>query len=275
MVGGVLCMPQVLKSRTAWGRRLEDYAYTQGLDKPGWAWEFVRRNHRFLRDCRLSKAGRPVEITHVSGAICLRPRRRFVLAEAWGLRLFPNPEKSSANTPVFWLPDQLKYHANSTMYHANDDMDETISLRDFTCHRTVLIDNCTEHVIIRSAQESTRLCLAGRSILFGKCKYAFRIDALSRLEKVVETLRILTTLREISTPTEPQCNQHETHLRNYLIALDGHLAGRTYREIAEVIYGPVRVKGVWTNETRHLKEEMRRAVRRGIEYMEGEYRTLL
>ena len=37
-------MAQVLIKGTAWERSLEDYAYAAGLDKPGWAWEFLRRN---------------------------------------------------------------------------------------------------------------------------------------------------------------------------------------------------------------------------------------
>lgn len=268
-------MPQVRMTGTAWGRRLEDYAYTGGLDGPGWAWEFLRRNERFLRDCRLSNAGLPVEVNHVSGAIYLRPRRRFLRAEAWGLMLFPDPVKSAASTPVFWHPDILTYHVNGTISHTNDNTDETLSLQDFACQRMVLVNNRTEHVNIRNAQESARLSLAGQSILLGECKYAFQVEGLSRLENVTETMRALTKLRKVSTSTKPQHSQFEIHLRNYLVALDGNFAGRSYRDIAEVIYGRDRVRHVWTNETRHLKEGMRRAVRRGIEFMEGEYRTLL
>lgn len=268
-------MSQVRVTGTAWGRRLDDYAYTEVLDGPGWAWEFLRRNERFLRDCRLLNAGLPVEVNHVSGAIYLRPRRRFLRAAAWGLMLFPDPAKSSASTPVFWHPDILTYHVNGTMSPANDNTDETLSLQDFACQRLVLVNDRTEHVIVRNAQESARLSLAGQSILLGKCKYAFQVEGLTRLENVTETLRALTKLRKVSASTKPQHSQFETHLRNYVIALDGHLAGRSYRDIAEVIYGPDRVKSVWTNDTRHLKEGMRRAVRRGIQLMDGEYRILL
>ena len=275
VVGGVISMPQVRMTGTAWGRRLEDYAYTGGLDGPGWAWEFLRRNERFLCDCRLSRAGLPVQVDHVSGAIYLRPRRRFLRAETWGLMLFPNPAKPSTETPVFWLPDTLTHHVNGTMSPANDNTDETLSLQDFACQRMVLVNDRTEHVNIRNAQDSARLSLAGQSILLGECKYAFQVEGLSRLENVTETLRALTKLRKVSTSPKPQHSQFEIHLRNYLVALDGHFAGRSYRDIAEVIYGRDRVKHVWTNETRHLKEGMRRAVRRGIEFMEGEYRTLL
>jgi hypothetical protein len=275
VVGGVLSMPQVRKSGTAWERRLDDYAYTKGLDGPGWAWEFLRRNDKFLIEYRSSRAGLPVEIKHASGAIYLRPRRKFLRAEAWGLMLFPNPKKSANETPVFWHPDTLTHSVNATLLHANDNMHETISLNDFVCQRVVLVNNRTEQVIVRSAQESARLSLTGQSILFGKCKCVFHIEGLSKVANVAEALRTLTNLRDQTTSIISHQSQFELHLRDYLVALDGHLAGRSYRDIADVIYGSDRVKNVWTNETRFLKETVRRAARRGIQYMESEYRSLL
>jgi hypothetical protein len=268
-------MPQVRKSGTAWERRLIDYAYTKGLDGPGWAWEFLRRNDKFLIECRSSRAGQPVEIRHTSGAIYLRPRRKFLRAEAWGLILFPDPAKSSNETPLFWHPDSLTHSVNASVLKANDNADETLSLNDFVCQRVVLVNDRTENVIVRSAQESTRLSLMGQSILFGKCKCVFYVEGFSNVTRFAETLRTLNKLRDQVTPDVCQLNQFELHLRDYLVALDGHLAGRSYRDIAGVIYGSDRVKNVWTNETRFLKETVRRAVRRGIQYMENEYRTLL
>ena len=62
---------------------------------------------------------------------------------------------------------------------------------------------------------------------------------------------------------------------DYLIALDGHLAGRSYRDIAEVLYGKERVGSHWTDDTRWMKSKVRRAVERGIALMNGGYRELL
>jgi hypothetical protein len=275
LVGGVLSMPQVRKYGTAWKRRLDDYAYTKGLDGPGWAWEFLRRNDKFLIECRSSRAGLPIEIKHISGTVYLRPRRKFLRAEAWGLMLFPDPKKSANETPVFWLPDTLTHSVNATLSYANENVDETLSLNDFVCQRVVLVNHRTEHLIVRSVQESVRLSLVGQTILFGKCKCIFHVEGLSKVANIAETLRILTKLRDQTTPAITHQSQFELHLRDYVVALDGHLAGRSYRDIAEAIYGSDHVKNVWTNESRFLKETVRRAVRRGIQYMESEYRTLL
>ena len=62
---------------------------------------------------------------------------------------------------------------------------------------------------------------------------------------------------------------------DYLIALDGHLAGRTYRDIAEVLYGADHVGPYWTDDSRGYKSKVRRAVERGVALMNGAYRELL
>jgi hypothetical protein len=268
-------MPQVQRIGTAWDVKISDYAYTRELDRPSWGWEFLRRNRQFLNDCRMSKAGLPTPITHVSGATLLRPRRRFTHAETWGLIVFPNPTKTANHTSVFWQANILTHHIVGKMAHSNDNDSESLSLRDFSCQRLILISKNTEHLIVRNARESARIGLTGETILFEKCKCTFHIEGLSSVENVVSTLRTLTKLRDQTCAIICDQNQFELHLRDYLIALDGHLAKRSYRDIAEVIYGRDRVKTAWTNETRHLKEAVRRAVRRGIQYMEGEYRTLL
>ena len=64
-------------------------------------------------------------------------------------------------------------------------------------------------------------------------------------------------------------------MRECSIALDGHFAGRIYRDNAEVLYGSEYVNEAWMNGTRHLKDKVRRAVAAGIDYMNGGYRKPL
>ena len=268
-------MTQVRKTGTAWEVKLDDYAYTHGLDRPGWAWEFLRRNKRFAMDCRISQAGAPTPINHVSGATYLRSRRRFPRAESWGLLLFPDPIKTVLEAPVFWLPEVLGYHVRATSHPIRSDADEALALEDFKCRRDVLAINGVEHVIVRHAQETAHLSLEGLSFLHGKRRCVFHIETLSKVSTVSETLQTLNKLRERAKLKDTNGCQPDLKWRDYLVALDGHLTGRSYRDIAEVLHGAERVKEVWTNETRHLKDRVRRAVERGVELMKGDYRTLL
>jgi hypothetical protein len=60
-----------------------------------------------------------------------------------------------------------------------------------------------------------------------------------------------------------------------LQALDGSLAGKSQREIAEVLVGPERAEADWRHPGQHLRDRVRRAVRRGQTLMNGGYLTLL
>jgi hypothetical protein len=56
-------------------------------------------------------------------------------------------------------------------------------------------------------------------------------------------------------------------------ALDGHLAGASYREIAEVLYGPGAIGDGW--KTSSHRGQAIRLVKDGVINMEGGYRKLL
>ena len=64
-------------------------------------------------------------------------------------------------------------------------------------------------------------------------------------------------------------------LRFVLRALDGSLAGASYREIAAVLIGADRVRASWRDDNDHLKNLIRRAVQRGRTLMNEGYRRLL
>lgn len=64
-------------------------------------------------------------------------------------------------------------------------------------------------------------------------------------------------------------------LRFVLRALDGSLAGASYREIAVVLIGADRVQANWRDDNDHLKSRVRRAVRRGRTLMNKGYLRLL
>lgn len=69
-------------------RPLGDYDYIKLLTRSRLAWEYLRRNHRYVRDWRLALPRRPNSLILADGTELLRLRCRHWRAEPWGLRLF-------------------------------------------------------------------------------------------------------------------------------------------------------------------------------------------
>lgn len=260
---------------TAWDRCLDDYRYTRELDRTGWAWEFLRRNDAYRTDFRMNRAGHLVAIRHVSGAMLYRPRRRFLAAEAWGLRLFADPSRTAQDADIFWLPVVSSHVARCTTRPANDNADDMLSLARFRGRRSVLCGFEAEQVVIRGLRRSAILTVEKGSLLFGECAITFFHDGLNTVIRHSDTLKILRHLTSERLDTAEKPDVSDSKYRDYLIALDGRLAARTYRDIAEVLYGQDSVGTYWTDDTRGLKSKVRRAVECGVALMNGGYRDLL
>lgn len=268
-------MAQVLVKGTAWERSLEDYAYAAGLDRPGWAWEFLRRSPKYQLDWQTQKATMPKSRLHSSGATYCCLRQNCSAAKIWGLALFIDPQKTALQIGIHWHSNVIHRQVSCVAIYANDNKVERESLSRFYGQIYVLSFDGEEHVIIQQGVISARFKIKGRSFLKDDCQLVYQIEGLERFNLVAETLSNLRRLKCDTQPAKIAFGQTELRLRECLVALDGHIAGRTYRDVAEVLYGSNRVKEVWTNETRHLKDKVRRAVAAGVDYMNGGYLKLL
>jgi hypothetical protein len=275
LVGGGLSMPQVRKSGTAWERRLDYYAYTTGLDGPGWAWEFLRRNEIYIRDFRANRAGMPPLMKHSSGAKILRLRRQVLAAEKWGLQLFANPNTSALKAPVFWMPAIMQHVASCKAKATNDNQSNNLCLADFAGQRSALITSSAEYITLHQNQMSVSMVVKDSTFLIGESALTFEIVGLNEVNRACATLKILNYLRnDHSEFVHDQSDEHSKYL-DYLVALDGRLAGQSYRDIAEVLYGSKLIGSYWTDDSRGYKSKVRRAVENGLALMNGGYRTLL
>jgi len=79
------------------------------------------------------------------------------------------------------------------------------------------------------------------------------------------------TIPHLLLPATPNGDR----LRFVVRALDGRLAGASYREIAVGLFGAARVRSNWSDDDDHLKNRTRRAVQRGKMLTAGGYRYLL
>jgi hypothetical protein len=76
-------------------------------------------------------------------------------------------------------------------------------------------------------------------------------------------------------PPDPLTRLQRLQLVLALRALDGHLAGATYREIAEVLFGASRVPTGALWKTHDLRGRTIRLVRTGLKLLRGGYLDLL
>jgi hypothetical protein len=248
-------MPHARRNGTAWDRTKDDYAYTRNLDRTGWAWEFLRRNKDYQRDYRLNRAGHPIAFKHGSGATLYKLPKKSSAAEAWGLEAFADPDFSVEDLDLFWRSTLLTHQAN--------------------CSSSVLVDIDHEQIVFRERTKTAALHVSSGTSLLGDCRLTFHLEGINSSKRHHETMQILKSFLVDNVTLYSQAHRIDSKYLHYLIALDGHLEGRSYREIALVLYGKAAVGAYWTDDTRGLKSKVRRAVDRGLALMNGGYRGLL
>jgi len=268
-------MPQDHKCGTVWDLSLCDYAYTRAFSTAGWAWEFLRRNETYQHEYNLHKSTCPRPSAHISGAQVFDLNQRPITAEKWGLVFYCDPLKTALQSSPLWLPTLLKSVAFCEARKANVKDEEHLSLASFCGQRTVLVYEKHEVIVIERANKCACLIVTDGSFLTGNCALKFHHCGLKSAARHFETLKILTQLTKESAAAAVPISTFDSKYRDYLVALDGRLAGRSYRDIAEVLYGPDRVGSHWTDDTWGLKSKVRRAVECGLALMNGGYRDLL
>lgn len=97
-------------------------------------------------------------------------------------------------------------------------------------------------------------------------------DGLDRAEAVV---RLIKALNKRAVPPDTRLTAHQLRrARHMLQAVDGRSSGASYREIAEAIFGVVRVaEQPW--KTSALRDTVKDLVRDGLAMIQGGYRQLL
>ncbi len=268
-------MPTFPNTGTARAKRLEDHAYTCELDGAGWAWEFLRRNKHFAEDFKNHGDNQNARLVEHNSIHCIEMEKRNVVAEKWHLLTFASLELNICRPHIFWdaasLPQLLYFKSNLTGKKSQGNFD----LNCISGRKSILRLEGVEYVVIQRRENSVQLAGTGCSLISGPCRIKFEIEGLDGVAPQLNAIKKLARFAQNNDENSDTEEQSNPLLLSYLIALDGFLAGKTYRQIAQVLYGEDRVSEVWTSETRFMKDKVRRAVERGIAYMEGEYLTLL
>lgn len=252
------------------------YDYALALCPSDLAWEFLRRSPAYQRDYCLNRKG-------VTGAPrCLgtsppltRVRRRARTALAWGLHSFVDPALPAPSSPVCWLSASavplLEGIANRAPRGACPDVD----VRNLTSARHLVLGPCGEQLLLlRDAQAALTLRLHGSRALLSPLNTSILFRGFPEPDPVSKALSILSAL--VLCPNhKPHNSRDPLFLRDALIAVDGRCLGASHREIATAIYGWRKAQAAWSSRSRWMKDRMCRALAKGEQLRDGDYRKLL
>ncbi len=202
-----------------------------------------------------------------------------MLAERWGLAFFPDPEECGLEADAFWSGGL--YPRRVYMQVSPSGPNESCEFYDRTvgiCRITHFTDMAgREHFLLKGNGCVIQVFCTGMSLLAREpVKLSFIIDSLDEFQIKLKTLQRAQRVYDPQSETEiPEWTRHSLSLRNALVALDCHDAGKSYFETASFIYGDVRAKDAWDSPSRAMKDEMKRALARGRELRDGAYSSLL
>lgn len=133
-----------------------------------------------------------------------------------------------------------------------------------------------EQVLLRHGSRVVQLRCLGDSIIVEPAAIGAVIYEFPQVENKAQVLRRLAALyRSDDRKDDGGWSPGALSLRNALIGLDGHLAGRNYREVAVALFGDQTIDDRWSDLDRTLKNRTIRAVKRGVALSNGDYRNLL
>lgn len=156
--------------------------------------------------------------------------------------------------------------------------EDCFDLSKLGCKTSVFVEpNGLEHALLGSCGRELQLFCTEGSLLAQDVLLRYHIEGFSQAHYKILTLRRLMALRRTGRipPTLSFPEQRRRRLQIVLQALDGWLAGASYRQIATSIFGKEKVALNWADPGRHLKDKTRYAVRRGRQLMDARYRDLL
>jgi len=258
-----------------WQER-NSYSYLDGLTKRDWAWEIVRRNPKMTLAWRSARSS--IERVEQCGPLMIvRCRDHETPLDRWGLLYSDSPAVDARTACVLWRPDCYAGVLSMSAVVTASDGQKTL-LHDLQCRSVLLLrPGDQQHIVLLGEGRGLQLTVQGASVL---TPVRLLIDAVpdpntARIQ--LDLLRCFQDLRLTGRirPRRTMKEMENRRLKMVLQALDGSRAGASHREIAIAIYGPDRVRADWDDPREHLKDHIRRTVRRGFSWMSGGYRSFL
>ncbi|MPZ44230.1 MAG: DUF2285 domain-containing protein [Betaproteobacteria bacterium] len=231
------------------------YLYALLLGAPALAWEYLRRNPEYRQDWRRQGAS--------------------AAAGRWGLRLFEDPELDARDACPIWTPD-LECVLRLCPDTDSEDVAAPFRLWNLPGRKQIVFDGHTLSVFVRQPGCNARLALAASLADGMPFAYVVRPGQLLHNRTLMlggELKKIERSTSHAIAATIPRPTASALLEMQTLQALDGHLAGASAHEIADVLFGSA-LANHWHADS-GMRSKVRRLVRRGSQLMRGGYRQLL
>jgi len=234
------------------------YTYLDYLGSAAFAWEFLRRNSVY-------------QTAYQSIPGDAAPEMSELIAQQWGLRFATDPSLPADRARVIWLP-----HLNPTTVVVASSPDEFTEARRISELTPAFSRRSAngEHWLLGQEGDALPVALINGADASQPAAAVIPLD--DSLPMRIEAVRCLLAAMAGGAPgraPDALTAQQRRRLGLILRALDGQLAGCSYREIAEVLYGCASNGAGW--KSHDLRGRTIRLCRRGIDFMSGEYLNLL
>lgn len=190
-----------------------------------------------------------------------------------------DPDLTALEAGILWRPDissaVLPVRAEPAGVGPLETVFQTHILRcRFTAQRA---SDGAQHVLFASGSCRLQLVVTGADIrdrvrLFTEAIVHPRL--FERHHLLLRQLSAVAGTGDLAPRLHP-ADPRSARLRFVLQALDGSLAKAPQRDIAEAVLGRQRVKADWADPRGHLRDRIRRALRRGRWLMQKGYLNLL
>ena len=196
----------------------------------------------------------------------------MVPAGAGGYDFLADPNRRADQSPVFWRSDELASVIVLTAAPASAAT-PSVSLADFPSDSVRRDADDGTHVMIKDDGINQQLWLIDPPSGAIPMAALIPLDATAP-QRTDAALRFWRFIAHGRPRTPPAPLRKGERLIAALRALDAHLAGASYRAIAEALFDPSRLATEpW--KTASLRDTVIRLVRTGITTMRGDYRNLL
>lgn len=236
------------------------------LERPAFAWEWLRRNPGYQAAAR--------HVRHQRATVPFREEEQA--AAEWGLHAFENPEFTALDARPVWTAERHPFVLRATAEEDGTAADQ-FDLSRFVGLATMVSGRGVGRLLLADGLRSVRMDVAGGDLRSGPVCLRYTLRGIATAEPPLLVLRRLISLVASGRfskglhPPDPRGGRHLLMLRAY----DGLRAGASQREIAAELLRNDALQDRWRDLHPSLRSRAQRLVVAARRMADGAFWRLL